>query len=365
MPSEIKSLHRPAIEKIRPYVPGKPIEEVERELGIGRVIKLASNENPFGPSPRAVAAVSESLQSSHRYPDAAGFYLRQKLSERLGVPDDSIILGNGSVEIMEQIAAAFLDPGDGTVVGWPSFFKYVIVTQIMGGTLTRVPMVDMRYDLPSMAEVIGPGTRLVFIANPNNPTGTMVTAEEVAAFLDLVPEHVIVVFDEAYYEYIERHDYPDSMAYVREGRNVIILRTFSKIYGLAGMRIGYGIAKPEIIASLNRVRETFNTNSLAQVAALHALDDREHVEKSIGQNRDERARLTRELRGLGLTPTPSVTNFILTDMGRDAADLYTNLLREGVIIRPMKMYDLPDTMRITVGTADENDRLLEGLAKVL
>jgi histidinol-phosphate aminotransferase len=266
---------------------------------------------------------------------------------------------------MEQIAAAFLDPADGTVVGWPSFFKYVIVTQIMGGTLTRVPMVDMQYDLPGMADVIGPGTRLVFIANPNNPTGTMVTAEEMAAFLDLVPEHVIVVFDEAYYEYIERNDYPDSMAYVREGRNVIILRTFSKIYGLAGMRIGYGIAKPEIIASLNRVRETFNTNSLAQVAALHALDDRKHVERSIRQNREERARLTRELSGLGLIPTPSVTNFILTDMGRDAADLYTNLLREGVIIRPMKMYDLPDAMRITVGTPDENDRLLERLAKVL
>ncbi len=365
MPSNANSLHRPAIEKIRPYVPGKPIEEVERELGVGRVIKLASNENPLGPSPAAMDAISRFTPGIHRYPDAAGYYLRRKLSDRLGVADDCIVLGNGSVEIMEQIAAAYLDPSDGTVIGWPSFFKYVIVSQIMGGTMTRVPMIDMRYDLPALADAVGPGTRLVFIANPNNPTGTMVTADEAASFLDSIPEGVVVVFDEAYYEYIERDDYPDTMAYMREGRNVIILRTFSKIYGLAGLRIGYGIARPDIIASLNRVRETFNTNSLAQVAAFHALDDREHVEKTLRQNREERARLMRELSGLGLDPTPSVTNFLLTDMGRDATDLYSNLLREGVIIRPMKMYDLPNAMRITVGTAGENDRLLEGLAKVL
>jgi histidinol-phosphate aminotransferase len=365
MPMTIERLHREVLEKILPYVPGKPIEEVERELGISDIVKLASNENPLGPSPLAITAVMEHVRNLHRYPDAAGYYLRQKLSAKLGISPDHLVLGNGSVEVMEQIAETYLNPGEETVVGWPSFFKFMIVTQIMGGVVVKIPMVDKRYDLPAIANAVTPKTRLIFIANPNNPTGTMATAAEVAAFMERIPDRVLVVFDEAYYEYLDRDDYPDTLRYVREGRNVVVTRTFSKIYGLAGMRIGYGIAKPDIIASLNRVRETFNTSSLAQVAALHALDDEEHVAASKSVNNTERAKLSKELTGIGLRPTPSVTNFLLVDMGRNAAGLYESLLREGVIIRPMGMYELPNSMRITIGKKEENDRLLEALAKVL
>lgn len=365
MPTTIERLHREVLEKILPYVPGKPIEEVQRELGIGDVVKLASNENPLGPSPLAVSAVLAHIQNSHRYPDAAGYYLRQRLSEKLGISPEHLILGNGSVEVMELIAETYLNPGEETIVGWPSFFKFVIVTQIMDGVVLKVPMVDHCYDLQAMADLVTPKTRLIFIANPNNPTGTMATAMEVARFMERIPERVLVVFDEAYYEYLERDDYPDTLRYVREGRNVIITRTFSKIYGLAGMRIGYGIAKPDIISSLNRIRETFNASSLAQVAALHALDDTEHVANSKSTNERERAKLFEELAGIGLCPTPSVTNFLLVDMGRNAAGLYEQLLREGVIIRPMGMYELPNSMRITIGKKEENERLLEALEKVL
>jgi histidinol-phosphate aminotransferase len=361
----IERLHREVLEQILPYVPGKPIEEVERELGIGDVVKLASNENPLGPSPLAVAAVVHHIGKAHRYPDGAGYYLRQKLAAYLGIPADYIVLGNGSVEIMEQIAEAYLNPGQETIVGWPSFFKFVIVTQIMNGTVVKVPLADMRYDLNAMADAVTPKTRLVFIANPNNPTGTMGTAREVADFMERIPERILVVFDEAYYEYIDRDDYPDTLRYVREGRNVIVTRTFSKIYGLAGLRIGYGIAKPDVISSLNRVRETFNTSSAAQIAALHALDDRDHVARTKSVNETQRARLLAELPLTGLRPIPSVTNFLLVDMGRNASALYEPLLREGVIIRPMGMYELPNSMRITVGREEENDKLLYALSKVL
>jgi histidinol-phosphate aminotransferase len=358
-------LHRQAIEKIRPYIPGKPIEEVERELGARGVIKLASNENPLGPSPLAVSAIADQLEKVHLYPDAAGHYLRMKLSEKLGVSPDHIVLGNGSVEIVEQITEAYLDVGDEAVVGWPAFFKYIISTQIMGGTPVRIPLKEMRYDLPAIADAVGPDTRLIFIANPNNPTGTMVTADEVDVFLDRIPEEVIVVFDEAYSEYLEDTSYPDTLRYLETDKSIIILRTFSKIYGLAGLRIGYGIARPEIISALNRVRETFNTNSIAQTAALHALEDTAHVEMSKSHNLSEKARLTRELEMMGLQCTPSVANFILVDLRREAAELCNLLLQEGVIVRPMLMYELPDCVRLTIGKKDENDRVLETLSGIL
>lgn len=365
MLSTREKLHRPALEKIKPYIPGKPIEEVQRELGIRKVIKLASNENPLGPSPMALSAIHNHIKSVWRYPDAAGYYLRRKLSEKIGVPQDHIILGNGSVEIVQQITEAYLNPGDEVIVGWPAFFKYIIATQIMGGTVVRVPLRDMRYDLQAMADAAGSKTRIIFIANPNNPTGTMVTGDEVSAFMAKIPEGVIVVFDEAYREYIEDEDYPDSMKYLREGKNIIILRTFSKIYGLAGLRIGYGIARPDIISYLNRVREAFNTNSLAQIAALHALDDQKHLERSKAHNREERAHLTKGLKELGLGLSPSVANFILADLGRDATSLHNRLLEEGIIVRPMGMYELPTCMRITIGKKNENNRLLEVLSSIL
>jgi len=362
MSSSERKLYRPALEKLKPYITGKPIDEVKREFGLDRVIKLASNENPLGPSPLALEAVRDQLADIHRYPDAAGHLLRKRLSVQLDVSMDHLLLGNGSVEIVQQITETYVDPGDEVVVGWPAFFKYVIATQIMGGEPVRVPLADMRYDLPGLARTIGPRTRLVFIANPNNPTGTMVTSDEVSAFMKSVPEDTIVIFDEAYIEYIDRDDFPDTLAYVREGRNVIVLRTFSKIHGLAALRIGYAVAKPDIILSVNRVREAFNTNSLAQAAALHALDDTGHITRSKNHNKREMTRLAGKLEALGLGITPSVTNFILADMGRDALEVFRELLAMGVIIRPMAMYDLPNHMRITVGLEEENDRLLEALA---
>lgn len=357
-----KRLHRRTLERLKPYITGKPIDEVKREFGLDRVIKLASNENPLGPSPRALEAVRDQLGEIHLYPDAAGHLLRNKLSRQLGVSMDHLLLGNGSVEIVEQITETYVDPGDEVVVGWPAFFKYIIATQIMGGEPVRVPLKDMTYDLTALADAVGPRTRLVFIANPNNPTGTMVTADEVSAFMERIPEDIIVVFDEAYKEYIERPDFPDTLAYVREGRNVIILRTFSKIHGLAGLRIGYAISNPDIILSMNRVREAFNTNSLGQAAALNALEDIGHIQKSIEHNIKERARLMRELEILGLRSTPSVTNFILADMGRDSMEVFNELLAMGLIVRPMAMYELPNHMRITVGLEEENNALLEALA---
>ncbi len=360
-------LHRQALEQIRPYVPGKPIEEVERELGLNLIVKLASNENPLGPSPRAMSAIldRDRIRKIHLYPDAAGYNLRNRLSEKLEVPPDQITLGNGSVEIVEHITAAFLDPGDEVIVGWPAFFKYIIATQIMDGTVVKVPLNGMKYDLMALARAVTPRTRLIFIANPNNPTGTFVNTGETRKFLNSIPDEIIVVFDEAYFEYITDEDYPDSIRLTHEGRNIITLRTFSKIYGLAGLRIGYGISRPDTIQSLNRVRETFNTSSLAQTAALHALDDTEHVDKSRDHNRRERARFIRELEGLGLRCTPSAANFVLVDTGRNAAELFKQLLEEGVIVRPMTMYELPRSMRITVGKTDENERVLEALSKIL
>jgi histidinol-phosphate aminotransferase len=279
------TLHvHPDIAALSPYVPGKPIDELQRELGLTRVIKLASNENPLGPSPKALAVINETAATLHRYPDGGAFKLRQALAHRWKVTDEQIILGNGSDEILGLLARTFLSPGDEAVMAAHTFVIYHMEVTAAHGKAVTVPLKDWRHDVAAMAGAITDRTRLVFLCNPNNPTGTMVSAEEVAWLIARIPDHVVVVFDEAYFEYVRSSEFPDSMAWIKEGRNVIVLRTFSKIYGLAGLRIGYGVTTGEIVNLLNRVRPPFNANSIAQRAALAALDDDEHVARSRAVN---------------------------------------------------------------------------------
>lgn len=349
------------IKSISPYVPGKPIEELERELGITGSIKLASNENPLGPSPRAVAAIKKAAAGLNRYPDGSGFYLTRELAKQLGVGIDRIILGNGSNELIELAVRTFVQPGEEVVSADPSFVVYKMITQAAGGTNVIVPCRDLTHDLDAMADRITDRTRLVFIANPNNPTGTMNTKAEMDLFMDRVPDHVLVCVDEAYFEYVTRADYPDSLDYLRTGKNVLALRTFSKIYGLAGLRIGYGVTKPEIAELMNKVRQPFNTNSLGQVGALAALGDRKHVERSVTLNNEGKQFLYRELERLGVQYVPTEANFILFETARDGRELYAGLLKKGVIVRPMG----GSRVRVTIGLPGENQRFVAELEAAL
>jgi histidinol-phosphate aminotransferase len=349
------------IRSISPYVPGKPIEELERELGISGSIKLASNENPLGPSPKAVAAVKKAVEGLNRYPDGSGFYLSQALAAKYGVDLNQVILGNGSNELIELAVRTFVQPGDEIISADPSFVVYKMITQAGGGTNIIVPCKDMRHDLDAMAERITPKTRIVFIANPNNPTGTINTSAELDRFMGRVPDHVIVALDEAYFEYVTHADYPDSLDHLKEGKNVLALRTFSKIYGLAGLRIGYGITTPEIAELMNKVRQPFNTNSLAQIGAVAALADRKHVEKSIAINNEGKQFLYQTFQRLGIKFIPTEANFIMFETGLDGRELYTALLKQGVIIRPMG----GNRLRVTIGTPAENKRFVEELEKVV
>ncbi len=351
----------PDIAGITPYSPGKPIEELERELGITGSIKLASNENPRGPSPKALAVLSEATKTLHRYPDGGGHYLRQALAERWKVSPDQIILGNGSDEIITLLTKAFLNPGDEAVMAEPSFIVYKIDVTAEHAKPVTVPLKEFRHDLPAMAKAVTARTRLVFICNPNNPTGTYVTAAEVAAFLQTIPPDVIVVFDEAYYEYVTAADYPDTLAVLKGGRNVVLLRTFSKIYGLAGLRIGYGLTTPEIVQHLNRIRPPFNTNSLAQKAALAALSDEEHVRESRRLNTEGMGLLTERLNALGLTVVPSQANFLYFDAKQDGKAVFEALLHRGIIVRHLGGAFL----RVTVGLPQETERFITALQAVL
>lgn len=351
----------PDIASLSPYVPGKPIEELQRELGLARVIKLASNENPLGPSPKALAALVGGHDSLHRYPDGGAYRLRQALADRWKVSLDHIILGNGSDEVLGLLARTFLAPGDEAVMADQTFVIYKMEVTAAHGKAVIVPLVNWTHDLDGMAKAITPKTRLVFLCNPNNPTGTMVAADAVARFMAQVPEDVIVVFDEAYLEYVRDPHFPDSLQYVTQGRNAIVLRTFSKIYGLAGLRIGYGITTPEITNCLNRVRPPFNANTLAQRAALAALGDDEHVAKSRAVNVAGMQQLESGLRALGFAVIPSQANFVYFDVKRDGRALFDALLREGVIVRHIE----GTMLRVTIGQPDENDAFLASLKKVL
>ncbi len=349
------------IASLAPYVPGKPIEELERELGIARAVKLASNENPIGPSPKALAVLSEAAQSLNRYPDGGAQRLRDALAQRWKLTPNQVILGNGSDEIIGMLARAFLSPGEEAILADQTFVIYKMEVTAAHGVPMVVPVKDWRHDLPKMAEAITDRTRLLFLCNPNNPTGTMVSAAEVEALMARLPDHVIVVFDEAYYEYVAHRDYPDSLRYVKDGRHAIALRTFSKIYGLAGLRIGYGLTTPEIAGYLNRVRPPFNANSLAQRAALAALEDEEHVSRSRALNQAEKDVLRDGLTALGFQPVPSETNFLFFDVGRDGRRVFEALLREGVIVRHIE----GRMLRVSIGLPEENQLFLQALTKVL
>jgi histidinol-phosphate aminotransferase len=365
MHTQWESLANEHILGIAPYEPGKPIEELERELGITNAIKLASNENPLPPSDRVQRAVAAALAQLNRYPDGSGFYLRQALAKRHGLTADHIVLGNGSNDLIELFVRSFLRPGDEAVVPHPSFVVYPMIVQAAGGIRVMVMLRDHRLDLEAMARAITPMTKVIFIANPNNPTATIVTADEVEHFMARVPERTIVVFDEAYIEFALGPDFPDALGSIRQGRKVVVLRTFSKAASLAGLRVGYAVADPDAIALMNRIRQPFNVNSLAQVAALAALDDDSHVLECVRMIEAGRHYLYDEFKALGIRYVPSRANFILVDAGRSATDIYQRLLKDGVIVRPMTPFGMETALRITVGTPEENRRLVKALHTVL
>jgi histidinol-phosphate aminotransferase len=352
----------PHIRDLRPYEPGKPIEELERELGIQGSVKLASNENPIGPSPKAVAALHGAVERVNRYPDGHGFALRRALATRLDVPEEGLVLGNGSSEVLELVAKTFLGVGDEVVFAWPSFAMYPIVAKGMGARSVTVPLdAGFVHDLEAMAGAISERTKVAIVCNPNNPTGTTVGAEGFDRFLAALPEDVVLVVDEAYCEYARRDDFPDALAWVRRRPATIVLRTLSKIYGLAGLRVGYGVTDPELAGYLQRARHPFNVNLAAQAAAVAALDDDEHVARSREVNARGMDYLTRELAALGIETTPSDANFLLAQTG---AGVYDLLLREGVIVRPMAGFGLPEHVRVTVGLPEENERLVKALRRL-
>lgn len=356
----------PALANLPVYQPGRPIEEVARELGLpaSDIIKMASNENPFGPSPLAVAAIEKILRQTHLYPDGNAFYLKNRLAEKLGVQPANLILGNGSNEILEFVAHALLSPGDEVVVSQYCFAVYPIVTHLFGAKLVTVPAKSFGHDLPAMLKAISPRTKIVFVANPNNPTGTLASRDEVMALANGVPAGVLLVMDEAYIEFMEEPT--DLLPLIRQGshRNLLLARTFSKIYGLAGFRVGYGVAHPEVIGTLEKVRQPFNTNLPAQVGALAALDDEEHVLRTRANNTAGLKWFEDGFRALGLEFIPSAANFILVKVGKGQA-VFEAMQKQGVIVRPMGGYQLPEWIRISVGTAPENQRCIEALKKAI
>ncbi|HEX7227303.1 MAG TPA: histidinol-phosphate transaminase [Candidatus Binatia bacterium] len=350
------------IRTLIPYAPGKPIEEVEREIGIANSIKLASNENPLGPSPLALEAMREKMAQLHLYPDGDCFYLKRGLTAKLGVAPDNLIFGNGSNEIIELAIRTFMRPGDEAVMARQAFVVYKLVVQAAGGISREVPLRDFTHDLEAIGQTISARTRIVFLANPNNPTGTIYRKARWEAFLEKMTPDVLIIVDEAYFEYVEAADYPNSLDYHHQGKTLLTLRTFSKLYGLAGLRIGYGIANEDVISLMHRVRQPFNVNAPAQWAALAALDDSEHVRRSLDNNREGLEYLTAEFASLGIEYVPSHANFILLRVGK-GEDVFNRLLAQGIIVRPMAGYQFPEYLRVTIGTMDENRKFIDGLKK--
>jgi len=348
-----------------PYPPGKPLEEVEREYGIKGPIKLASNENPLGPSPKAQEAIRKALSSVHRYPDGSCYYLKERLSQLLEVSPAEIVVGNGSDDLIDFLIRVFIRPGYEVITSRPSFLVYTKMVQAVGGSNVVIPLSDYHHDLEAISRAVTPKTRLIFLDNPNNPTGTTIYQEDFDAFLRGLPDHLFVVLDEAYIDFARNKQTPRGTDYVRHDKRVIALRTFSKSYGLAGLRVGYGVMDKRVAGYLDRVRQPFNVNSLAQIGALAALDDYRHLEKTLNTVWQGMDFLTKALEGIGCEVMPSETNFILVDIGRDARMVYEDMLREGVIIRTMNIYGLPNHIRITVGLPEENSRCVEALRKAL
>jgi histidinol-phosphate aminotransferase len=365
-------LAAPGIPGLSPYVPGKPIEELERELGITDTIKLASNENPLGPSPLAVAAAAVALHGVNLYPDDLAFRLRNKLAATCGCDADGILVGSGSSDVIDMVARTFLAPGCNAVFSRHAFAMYAIYTQAVGAEGRAAPpnpadhpSMPFGHDLEAMAARVDRHTRVVFIANPNNPTGTWLARDELESFIASLPEHVIVLLDEAYAEYVTEIDYPDGAEWLARFPNLVVTRTFSKLYGLAGLRIGYGMANADLAALIGRVRHPFNANSVALAAAEAALDDLEFLERGRQNNTRGLAQLTSAFQELKLERVPSVANFVLVNVRRNGAEVYAALLREGVIVRPVGNYGLPEHLRVTVGTESENARVVTALAGVL
>ena len=372
MTCDFLALAAPGVRTLHPYQPGKPESELRREYGLSQIVKLASNENPLGPSPKALAAIREALPDIARYPDGNGFALKTALSARLNVPMSALTLGNGSNDVLELAARAFLTPEHEAIYSEHAFAVYPIVTQAIGATArvakANPPDHPMPYghDLTAMLKLVNDRTRIIFIANPNNPTGTWLCTAELQSFLEAVPESVIVVVDEAYFEYVEADaDCPNALLWLDRFSNLIVTRTFSKAYGLAGLRVGYAVSHPQVADVLNRVRQPFNVNSLALVAAAAALDDAEHLQQSKALNRAGMAQLQQACRQFGLSWLPSVGNFLCVNMSRPGREVFLALLKHGVIARPVDNYGLPDYLRISIGAEAENARLIEVLGEVL
>ena len=364
--TSIWELANPQLREIDVYEPGKPIEETARELGVdpGAIIKLASNENPLGPSFKALQAMRAALDNAHLYPDGSGFYLCKAIAAKLGLAPENIIPGNGSNEALEFLGHAFLDGEreDEVIASEYAFVVYKLIATSFGARMIEVPSPDYQQDLEGMLEAVTPRTRLIFIPNPNNPTGTLVSQRKIDSFVSRVPEQVIVVFDEAYFEFLDNP--PDTLRFVREGRNVIVLRTFSKIHGLAGLRIGYAIARPDVIDVLHRTRQPFNVNSIAQAGALAALEDEAHPRETKRVIDEGRAYLQEQFAEMKLPFVPGVANFVMVNVG-DGCAVFEKLLRRKIIVRPLKGYGLPEWVRISVGSMEGNTRCVAALREIL
>jgi histidinol-phosphate aminotransferase len=359
-------LFRPSIEALQPYQPGKPVEDVQRELGLDRVVKLASNEGPFGPFPAAREALERAAGELNRYPDGGSYRLHAALADRHGVDFAEVCVGAGADGCIDMISQATLDPGDAIVCGWPSFPSYVIYARKQGAETTLVPLTDQRYDLDALLAAVDERTKLVYVCHPNNPTGTMNSTDELDAFLARVPEHVVTVIDQAYFEYIDRDDYPDAIErYFKSGKRVLVLRTFSKIYGLAGLRVGYAVGPADVCAAMAKVRRPFDITAPAQVAAVASIGDADELARRRAVNRNGLAQLEAILRDHGLDPVPSVGNFVYVDTGADGTVLFDRLLHEGVIVRPLAGFGSPGAIRISVGTPEELEVLAAALSHVL
>jgi histidinol-phosphate aminotransferase len=361
-----ESLFRPSIEALQPYQPGKPVEDVQRELGLARVVKLASNEGPFGPFPAAREALERAAAELNRYPDGGSYRLHDALADRHGVEFGQVCVGAGADGCIDMISQAALDPGDAIVCGWPSFPSYVIYARKQGAEATLVPLSDQRYDLDALLAAVDEQTKLLYVCLPNNPTGTTNTTDELDAFLDRVPEHVLTVIDQAYFEYIDRDDYPDATErYLKAGKRVLVLRTFSKIYGLAGLRVGYAVGPADVCAAMAKVRRPFDITTPAQVAAVASIGDADELARRREVNQRGLIQLEGILTSHGLEAVPSVGNFVYVDTGADGTLLFDQLLHEGVIVRPLAGFGSPGAIRISVGTPEELEVLAAALSHVL
>lgn len=363
--TNIYSLAVTGVQQLVPYKAGKPIEELERELGLTQIVKLASNENPFGAGKKALAAIQSALPELGLYPDGSGFHLKNALANKYALNAEQITLGNGSNEILELIARAFLTPELEVIFSQHAFAVYPIVTQAVGATAVVVPAVDYGHDLDAMLNAVTAKTRVVFVANPNNPTGTLLSQASLEAFIGALPDSVVCVLDEAYFEFVSCVETVNSIDWLKKFPNLIITRTFSKAYGLAGLRVGYGLSSPEIADILNRVRQPFNNNSLALVAATAALDDAEHLALTVNNNAQGMAQITDGFKTLGLEWIPSAGNFVSVDLKQPGQPIYDALLHKGVIVRPVGNYEMPNFLRISIGTPAENALFLQALSDVL